>query len=69
MKAYYHGFIIEKCEIIETEFYYIYKQDGSNFTGFDGIKRSIDGIAAPFSKVIQIIENGGINNETILSHT
>jgi hypothetical protein len=57
MKAYYHGYIIERDEMIDTEFYYIYKQDGSKFTGLDGIERSIDGIAATFTEVIKIIEN------------
>lgn len=57
MKAYYHGYIIEKDEMIDTEFYYIYKQDGSSFTGLDGIERSIDGIAATFPEVIEIIAN------------
>lgn len=60
MKAYYHGYVIEQCEAIDTEFYYIYREDGSKFTGFDGIERSIDGIAAPLFKVIEIIANGGI---------
>ena len=57
MKAYYHGYIIEKDETINTEFYYIHKQDGSSFTGFDGIERSIDGIAATLTEVIKILEN------------
>jgi hypothetical protein len=57
MKAYYHGWIIEKDEMIDTEFYYIYKQDGSKFTGLDGIERSIEGIAGTFIDAFKSIEN------------
>ena len=55
MKAYYKGFIIEQDMTIDTEVYYIRREDGQKFTAWDGKSVSIDSIQDNFPNVIEYI--------------
>ena len=56
MKALYKGFIIEKDNTIDTDVYYIRREDGKMFEAPDGLKVTIDNIQGTFFEAVGYID-------------